>query len=161
MGKPVRRRDGQDGFSLIEVMIAMAILSICMMAAVSMHFGTARNNTNGNIITQANMLAKTQLETLKNLDICDLPRLGAACPNPVPGTVYGLYAGPGRGEIVDLSSIPLISPDGQNGGIFRRYWTIERLENTNARRITVTVEWDRFGRQRSVVISSITKGSGV
>jgi prepilin-type N-terminal cleavage/methylation domain-containing protein len=165
MGKPVHRRDGQDGFSLIEVMIAMAILSICMMAAVSMHFGTARNNTNGNIITQANMLAKTQLETLKNLDICDLPRLGAGppCPNPVPGTVYGPYAGPGRGEIVlnkDLSSIPLISPDGQNGGIFRRYWTIENL-GTDARRIIVTVEWGRFGRQRRVVISSNTKGNGV
>lgn len=142
MGKPVRRRDGQDGFSLIEVMIAMAILSICMMAAVSMHFGTARNNTNGNIITQANMLAKTQLETLKSQNIA------AATMDP------GVY------PQTDLSTIPLISPDGQNGGIFRRYWTIENL-GTNARRITVTVEWGRFGRQRSVVISSNTKGSGV
>ena len=141
MGKPVRRRDSQDGFTLIELMIAMAILSIGMVAAVSMHFGTANNNTNGNIITQANMLAKTQLETLKNQNITALGQ-GGPYPN------------------ADLSLIPLITPDGQTGGIFRRYWTIENL-GTDARRITVTVEWSRFGRQRQVVISSNTKGNGV
>jgi len=137
----VHRRDGQDGFTLIELVVAMAILGMGMMAAVSMHFGTARNNTNGNIITQANMLAKTQLETLKNQNITALGQ-GGPFPN------------------ADLSSIPLINPDGQNGGIFRRYWTIQNL-GTDARRITVTVEWGRFGSQRQVVISSNTKGSGV
>ena len=141
MRKPVHRRDGQDGFTLIELVIAMAILGMGMLAAVSMHFGTARNNTNGNIITQANMLAKTQLETLKNQNITTLGQ-GGPFPN------------------ADLSSIPLINPDGQNGGIFRRYWTIQNL-GTDARRITVTVEWGRFGRQRQVVISSNTKGNGV
>ena len=141
MGKPVRRRDGQVGFTLIELMIAMAILGMGMVAAVSMHFGTARNNTNSNIITQANMLAKTQLETLKSLNITALGP-GGPFPN------------------ADLNLIPLIAPDGQNGGIFRRYWTIENL-GTDARRITVTVEWGRFGSQRQVVLSSNTKGNGV
>ena len=156
MGKLVHRRDGQDGFTIIELVVAMAILGMGMMAAVSMHFGTARNNTNGNIITQANMLAKTQLETLKSLNINDLDINGSG----------RCYAGPGRGlEIpnTDVSSIPLISPDGQDGGIFRRYWTIENL-GTDARRITVTVEWSRIrmlGGQRRVVISSNTKGNGV
>ena len=43
----------------------MAILAMGMMAAVSMHFGSTRNNTKGNIYTQANMLAKAQLENLE------------------------------------------------------------------------------------------------
>ena len=141
MRKRVHRGDGQDGFTLIELVVAMAILGMGMMAAVSMHFGTARNNTNSNIITQANMLAKTQLETLKSLNIT---ALGPGGPFPS----------------ADLNSIPLIAPDGQNGGIFRRYWTIENL-GTDARRITVTVEWGRFGSQRQVVLSSNTKGNGV
>jgi prepilin-type N-terminal cleavage/methylation domain-containing protein len=141
MHKPVHRRYGQAGFTLIELVIAMAILGMGMMAAVSMHFGTARNNSNGNIITQATMLAKTQLETLKSLNIADLGAGG-----PFPST--------------DLNSISLITPEGKTGGIFRRYWTIENL-GTDARRITVTVEWGRFGRQRRVVISSNTKGNGV
>ena len=141
MSKPVRRRGGQDGFTLFELMIAMAILGMGMVAAVSMHFGTARNNTNGNILTQANMLAKTQIETLKNQNITALVQ-GGPYPN------------------ADLSLIQLISSDGQNNGIFRRYWTIQNL-GTDARRITVTVEWSRLGRQRQVVISSNTKGNGV
>jgi prepilin-type N-terminal cleavage/methylation domain-containing protein len=156
MGKLVHRGTGQDGFTIIELVVAMAILAMGMMAAVSMHFGTTRNNTNGNITTQANMLAKTQLETLKSLNINDLDINGSG----------RCYAGPGRGiEIAstDVGSIQLISPDGQDGGIFRRYWTIENL-GTDARRITVTVEWSRtrlFGGQRRVVISSNTKGNGV
>jgi prepilin-type N-terminal cleavage/methylation domain-containing protein len=146
MSKTVHRRYGQDGFTLIELMIAMAILSISMMAAVSLHFHTVKNNSNSNIITQANMLAKTQLETLKSLNITDLVAGG-----PFPST--------------NLSSIPLINPDGQIGGIFKRYWTIENI-GTDARRITVTVEWNRrpipfAATQRHVVISSNTKGSGV
>ena len=147
MGKPVHRRNGQDGFTLVELMIAMAILGMGMMAAVSMHFGTARNNTNSDIITQATMLARTQLETLKSLNITDLVSGG-----PFPST--------------DVNSIPLINPNGQPGmrdSIFRRYWTIENL-GTDARRITVTVEFQRirlFGGQRRVVISSNTKGNGV
>jgi prepilin-type N-terminal cleavage/methylation domain-containing protein len=148
MRQPVHRRNGQDGFTLIELMIAMAILGTGMVAAVSMHFGTARNNTNGNIITQANMLAKTQLETLKSLNIADMEVNDASWP---------FYAGPGKGIKVantDSSAVP------DYGGIFRRYWTIENL-GTDARRITVTVEWDRFGGQRRVVISSNTKGNGV
>ncbi|MBI5580890.1 MAG: prepilin-type N-terminal cleavage/methylation domain-containing protein [Deltaproteobacteria bacterium] len=141
MRKPVRRRDGQDGLTIIELMIAMAILGMGMVAAVSLHLGTARNNTNGNIFTQANMLAQAQLETLKNQDITALVA-GGPFPN------------------ANLSLIPLINPDGQNGGIFRRYWTIQNI-GTDARRITVTVEWNRLGRQRQVVIASNTKGNGV
>jgi prepilin-type N-terminal cleavage/methylation domain-containing protein len=141
MGRPLRWRNGQAGFTFIELMIAMAILGLGMVAAASMHFGTARNNSNGNIITQANLLAKTQLETLKSQNIAGLVQGG-----PFPSA--------------NLSSIPLINADGQAGGIFRRYWTIENL-GTDARRITVTVEWGHFGRQRRVVIASNTKGSGV
>jgi prepilin-type N-terminal cleavage/methylation domain-containing protein len=147
MGKPVHRSNGQGGFTLIELMIAMAILGMGMIAAVSMHFGTARNNTNSDIITQATMLARTQLETLKSLNITNLVSGG-----PFPDT--------------DINSIPLINSNGQPGmrdSIFRRYWTIQNL-GTDARRITVTVEFQRvrlFGGQRRVVISSNTKGNGV
>jgi prepilin-type N-terminal cleavage/methylation domain-containing protein len=151
MRKPVCRSYGQDGFTIIELLIAMAILGMGMIAAVSMHFGTARNNTNGDITTQANMLAKTQLETLKSLNITDLE---------VNDTAQPFYAGFGRGAKVANTSSSAI-PD--YSGIFRRYWTIENL-GTDARRITVTVEWGRprmLGGQRSVVISSNTKGNGV
>ena len=56
----------QSGFSLIEVLIAMGILALSMLAAASMQFSSIRNNASGNMVTQANMLAKAQMEVLKN-----------------------------------------------------------------------------------------------
>lgn len=60
------------GFSLIEVLIAMAIFSIGILAVGSMQLSTSRNNTRGNITTQATMLARQKIEELKNLDRSDL-----------------------------------------------------------------------------------------
>jgi prepilin-type N-terminal cleavage/methylation domain-containing protein len=130
-------RQGAAGFSFIELMIAMAILAMGMLAAVSMHVGSTRNNTKGNIYTQANMLAKAQLETLKSRDVLNL-------------AAGGPYSDPNNP----------IDAEGQPGGIYTRSWTIDTL-GTDARRITVTVQWNRLGKPGSVVVSSNTKGGGV
>jgi prepilin-type N-terminal cleavage/methylation domain-containing protein len=137
MSQAVFNLKSAKGFSFIELLIAMAILAMGMMAAVSMHFGSTRNNTKGNIYTQANMLAKAQLENLKNQDV-DLLMAG------------GPYQDPNNP----------VNASGQAGGIYTRSWTIDTL-GTGARRITVTVQWNRRGAPGSVVISSNTKGSGV
>jgi len=60
------------GFSLIEVLIAMAIFSIGILAVGSMQLSNTKNNTTGNITTQATMLAREKIEELKNLDQSDL-----------------------------------------------------------------------------------------
>ena len=61
------------GFSLIEVMIALAIFSIGIMAVGSMQLWSTKNNTTGNITTQATMLARQKIEELKAVqDVDDL-----------------------------------------------------------------------------------------
>ncbi|MFO7706648.1 MAG: prepilin-type N-terminal cleavage/methylation domain-containing protein [Desulfobacterales bacterium] len=151
----VKTLGDSKGFSFIELVVAMFILGVGMAAAVSMHYGTARNNTNGDVTTQATMLAKAQLESLKSRNIDDL--------DAVPSDrVIAVVNPPEENEVLksSLQSIPLITPAGQPGGIFRRFWTIENL-GTDSRAITVTVEWDTFYSQRRVVISSNTQGNGV
>ncbi len=130
------------GFSFIELLIGMGILAMGMLAALSMQFGSVHNNTKGNIYTQATMLAKTQLETLKNQNIDSL----VARVDPYPSA--------------NPNDIPLIDEFGNAGGFFRRSWTIEDL-GTDARRITVRVQWARLGQPGLVVLTSNTKGSGV
>ena len=127
------------GFSLIELLIAMAVLAFGMLAAASMQYSAIRNNTKGNIYTQANMLAKTKLEYLKNLDINSDELLANA-------TSY--------------SDPTLIDDNEQPGGIYSRQWLIQNLGD-QARTITVTVTWTRLGETRSVQLVSNTRGSGV
>ncbi|MGD2186955.1 MAG: prepilin-type N-terminal cleavage/methylation domain-containing protein [Desulfobacterales bacterium] len=127
----------EKGFSLIELLIAMSVLAFGMLAAASMQYSTVRNNTQGNVSTQASMLAKAQLEMLKNQDI------GSAVLAP--------------GDYNDPTPI---DGNGNPGGIYNRSWRIDPL-GTSARRIRVTVQWTKFGSPRSVVVRSNTQGSGV
>ena len=123
----------QNGFSLIEVLIAMAILAMSMLAAAFMQLGSIRNNASGNMVTQANMLAKAQMEVLKNT--ADVTTLADGTQNN-------------------------IDADGLPGGIYNRSWTVSNL-GTMARRVMVTVQWSKRGRSRTIVISSNTRGNGV
>ena len=130
-----RLNTNQTGMTLVEFVIAIAFLSLGVLAAASLQIGTARNNTKGNLYTQAYMLAIEQLEILKNQDVSAL----------VPGAYQ------------DASNI---DADGQPGGIYARSWRIDTL-GTMARIITVTVQWQRGGKTSQVVLSSNTKGDGV
>jgi type IV pilus assembly protein PilV len=130
-----RLNGNQAGITLVELVIAIAILSLGILAAGSLQMGTARNNTKGNISTQAHMLAIEQLEILKNQDVSSL----------VPGT----YSDPSN-----------IDADGLPGGIYARSWTIDTL-GTMARIITVAVQWQRGGKTTRLVLSSNTKGNGL
>jgi prepilin-type N-terminal cleavage/methylation domain-containing protein len=126
----------EDGLTLIETLIALAIFSIGILGVAQLQLWNIKNNTTGNITTQATMLARTQLEELKNIgDVTDLTN-GADADNP-------------------------INPDGSAGGIFTRSWTISNPHGGNiSRQIQVTVSWNRRGQNRSVILTTITKGNG-
>jgi type IV pilus assembly protein PilV len=128
---------GEKGFSLIEMLIAMSIMAIGMLAAASMQYSAVRNNTSGNVSTQASMLAKAQLEMLKNQDIDSAVLAPGDYSDPTP-----------------------IDDNGNPGGIYNRSWSIANL-GTSARRLTVTVQWTKFRDSRQLVVRSNTKGSGV
>jgi prepilin-type N-terminal cleavage/methylation domain-containing protein len=124
------------GFTLIEILIAVAIFSIGILAVAKLQLWNVKNNTTGNITTMATMLGRAQLEDLKG--VADVTTLtdGADPNNPVDA-------------------------DGNPGGIFTRTWTVTNpLGGSITRRIDVTVSWNRRGQDRSVVLSTITRGNG-
>lgn len=129
--------DKNNGFSLIELLIAMSVMAIGMLAAASMQYSAVRNNTTGNTSTQATMLAKSTLEMLKNQDI-DSAALAV-------------------GDYVDSTPV---DGNGNPGGIYNRNWRIDPL-GTASRRISVTVEWTKFGSTRRVMVRTNTMGNGV
>ena len=125
--------EAQNGFSLIELLIAMAILALAMLAAASMQFNSVRNNSSGNIVTQANMLAKAKMEELKNISSVE--------------------------DIVEGHD-DSIDGEGQPGGIYYREWKVANL-GASARRITVIVKWTKGSQTRTISISTNTRGNGI
>ncbi|MDX1708473.1 MAG: hypothetical protein R3274_07725 [Desulfobacterales bacterium] len=127
-----------EGYMLVEALIAIAIFAVGFLAVATLVFSVSRNNTSGNLLTQANMLARERLEQLKNTpDITTLP-----------ATLTTFSDGPMDGN-------------GNPGGIYRRSWTIhDALGFNTSREIRVTVYWTRRGQSHDVVLSTITKGNG-
>jgi type IV pilus assembly protein PilV len=59
----------EKGFSLIEVMIAMVIFAIGIMAVMQMHLWTTKNNSNSNFISIATMAATQKVEELRGTNL--------------------------------------------------------------------------------------------
>ena len=139
---PRRRHSiGRDstGYLMLEILMAAAIFSIGFLAVGTLIISTTRNNTTGNIITQATMLAAERLESLKDQDIATL----------LPGGPFTE-----GGKIDDQGKI-------NSGGIYTRSWTIASLPaNNSARSIQVRVSWNRLGQNRTVALTTITRGIG-
>ena len=76
----------KKGYMLLEALIAIAIFAIGFMAVSTLVFSAARNNTSGNILTQANMFAREKMEELKSkTDLTELDTVEA------PETVGGIF----------------------------------------------------------------------
>ena len=76
----------KKGYMLMEALIAIAIFSVGFMAVATLVFSSSRNNINGNILTQANMLAREKMEELKSTT--DLTELDIPA---APETVGGIF----------------------------------------------------------------------
>ncbi len=116
---------------MIEVLIAMAIFTIGFLAVGTMVLSTTRNNTLGNIITQATMLARERIEFLKTLPI---KKMEYQCSG-------------------DLKTQRL-------GGIFERVCDVEASFSDTIKIVEVKVRWHRRGKNREVVLRTFTRGNG-
>ena len=124
------------GFTLIEILIAVAIFSIGILGVAKMQLWNVKNTTTGNLTTMATMLGRGQIEELKGVSDVSTLADGADPDNP-------------------------IDADGNPGGIFTREWTVTNpLGGSATRRIDVEVSWSRQGKNRSVVLTTITRGNG-
>lgn len=78
-------------YTLIEVQVAMAIFSIGILAVGTLILSTTQHNTNGNILTQATMLAQAKIEELKREpDATDCDPNNPIDDQRNPGGIYNL-----------------------------------------------------------------------
>lgn len=129
---------GNDGLTIIEVLIALAIFSVGVLAVAKLQTYTIRNNTRANVITQATMLAQTRMDELKSFD--DLDELLLENSKEETG----------------------IDEFGDPGGVFTRKTSVDTPINDLSRRIKVTVTWNSpWEGHNKVELTSLTQGNGI
>jgi Tfp pilus assembly protein PilV len=69
---PSKRRGGDGGFTLIEVVIAMFFLAVAMLGIISTTVMVIQSNSFGKTLTTATTLAKDRMEVLKNTKYANL-----------------------------------------------------------------------------------------
>lgn len=120
----------KNGFTLVEVMVAMFILAIALLGLISLTTMVIKGNSFSKTMTTATTLAKDKLEQLKN-------------------TAYGSSSGykslSGGADTVE--------------SIYNRTWTVTPdppgTPAPGMKTIVVTVQWNWQGATRNVVLSSI------
>lgn len=114
------------GFSLIEILIALVILAISLLAMAGLMATTSRNTSFGGHITEAATFAQDRLE-----------RFRAVRPQAPP--LGDIPEGPGQ----DTTT-------GSTGIIYTRNWNV--VTGGNVRTITITISWnDRINHSFSLI----------
>ena len=81
----------KDGFSLIEILVALTILAIGLLAIASLQVTSVRGNFFSNNLMQATYVAQDRLEYLKNLSFSDpLLSTGDHQDAPTPINISGI-----------------------------------------------------------------------
>ena len=166
------RCSSQAGFSLIEVLAAMVILSVALVSLAQLFAVSTRANFSARVNTYAAMLAQQKMEQLRGLtwgfDILGLPisdytsdtsaaEALSGCPASAGGAATGLSPSPwgtlqqntpGWVDYLDGNGCMLggggVAPDGT---IYIRRWSVEALpsnpNNTLILQVLVTRRTDR------------------
>jgi type IV pilus assembly protein PilV len=102
------------GFSLIEILIALVILSISLLALAALMVTTTQNNSFGGHLTEASTFAQDKIEELRVTPwALIIPNTTGIDPKP-------------------FSNIP---------NYYTRTWTIAQDATGNIRTVTITINW--------------------
>ena len=80
------------GFTLIEVLVSLVILSIALLALAGLMVSTTRNNASGGHLTEAATVAQDTLERLRVSPLSSIPT-GVMIQNSCVGSTGILYTG--------------------------------------------------------------------
>lgn len=128
---------GTEGFTLLEVLLAVSIFALGILAVASMQLTSIRGNAFGNEMTTATFLAQAQLERMKSVaDVSTLATGG------------------------DANSIDENENSGVSGAIYNRSWTVAAGPSTESRQVTVAVNWSSGLGNHNVTLRTITRGNG-
>ena len=144
------RNMGKSGFTLIEVLIGLSILTVGILGVASMQISAIRGNNFSDSTTTALILAEQKMEDLlsKNYDDGDLNNV-----NPDNDNILDSLTLIDHNERVDENG-----ETNNTRGYFRRIWNIDDDNPFNGNKtIRVIVTWPHNLNQHKVFLSSIKR----
>jgi prepilin-type N-terminal cleavage/methylation domain-containing protein len=138
-----------QGFTLMEVLMAMVIAAVGLTALAMMQGYAIEGNDKGNKYLQATYLAQRQLETIKS------------------GTVNGVavnfdsvdMVNQPEGTLLQSGAPENIDENGNPGGEFTRSWDLNSYTQWS-RLININVQWMDNGSTRNVTLTTASRGDG-
>ena len=140
----------QQGFSLIEALIALVVISVGLLALGAMQIGAMKANTVAQSRTVAVSMAQSQLDFLRTLSFDSDLLKDRDSSNT-------LDAGYGNGDTPDAVITDATGPNGQT---FQVFWNvIEDTPVVDTRTIRLFVTWEdqKFGPSK-VILTSVLGG---
>jgi type IV pilus assembly protein PilV len=129
-------KPAEKGFTLIEVLIGMLIMTIGLLGLAMMHGSSIQANAHADKMTQAAFLAQMKLEDLKSEEL-----------DPTGALTTDLS--------IDSIGDEVVGPH----GTYNRTWAV--AANTQfSRLITVTINWNDLGLPRTLTYTTMTRGGG-
>ena len=113
-----RRRTQQDGFTVVEVLIALLILVIGFAGILSLQLTAMKSTSFSRHATEASILAEDKIEELRTI--------------PMPALADGT-------DTVDARGVD------DDAGLYTRTWTV--VPGTSTTTVTVAVTWNEQGSE--------------
>jgi len=125
--------NGNRGFTLIETMIAMTILTVGMLAVAALQVRSTQGNTSANKSTRGFIWCSDRIEVLKGLPYTDPALTGAPGPQE-----YSLAK---TADGIDNDYDGQIDEAGEDGDIELLYTVEDDVVEPNTKKIQVTATW--------------------
>jgi len=143
--------NNSKGFTLIEVLIAMAIFLIGFLAIGSMQIAAVNSNSNARMRTSASILTGDIVEKLLHCPYesatCSLIRTDYIENDPLG---FGAHPGPGTDDWFEDD------PDGDGpDGTYEVRWFVANGPEAGSKTIDVIVRWQKKGKNNSVQYSFV------
>ena len=136
---PVILKKKDEGFTLIEVMIALSVLLIGMLGIAAMLVTSIDANENNKRATEATYLAEQQMDIFRGTPYSAIPT--TMSPTDTANNTYINVEGnktPGQSELC----------------CYTRWWVVVPNSTDTLKDITVYVKWSFKGQSHQVVLTS-------
>ncbi|OUR73994.1 hypothetical protein A9Q78_01890 [Methylophaga sp. 41_12_T18] len=140
-----------QGFSLIEVMVAVVILAIGLMGLAKFQAELTRNSAETKTRASALALAERKLEDLRSFTDIEIPIDASGNPTPVANIFYYEQIADNAGGSASLSTG--IYPIG--GENYTLTWTLATAPLERTQEVSINVAWTDLDGPQNVILAGI------